>query len=102
MNQLPLGARIYLVAIYLAGAGCLFAALRLLAYLPQPNGSVWELAVFVALAVWAGGKKVALPYYPGARDANSRGFMSLGFAMIFATLLRFGPAGALIAGFAST
>lgn len=57
-----------------------------------------ELATFVVAAVFAGGKKITLVKPRDSQDSVS---MSLGFAVTFATMLRFGLIGALAAGVTS-
>ena len=93
MRTLPPGAQLYLLAIY-------FAALLTAgwaAVTPPADASArgWEVVLFVVLAVVAYGKKIVLKGGAGDKDAGS---LSLGFALTFASLLRFGPQGALVVG----
>ena len=93
MRTLPAKAQLYLLAVYLLAlltAG--WAAVT-----PPPDGGArgWEVILFLALAVLAYGKKIVLMRHTGDKDAGS---MSLGFALTFAALLRFGPQGALVVG----
>ena len=88
MRSLPRKAQLYLVAIYLLGiAAALRAAGDLLAL---PKAGLKELAVFAFLAALAGGKKIVMMRHKTQEDAGS---MSLGFAITFAAMLRFGPGG---------
>ena len=93
MRTLPANAQLYLIATYLAalltaGWAALTPALPV-----QVTG--WEAGLFLALAVLAYGKKIRLLRHSGDKDAGS---LSLGYALTFAALLRFGPAGAFIVG----
>src|SRR5690242_11453214 len=98
MSDLPVRAKVFLVSVYTAGIVSVIGAALAMPALDW-RMSWWELLVFVFLAVAAGSRKVHLMYLG---PDNESGSMSLGFAMIFATMLRFGPPGALIAGLAST
>lgn len=60
--------------------------------LPSSSASNVELGAFLLLAALSGGKKVSLSRHRGDSEAVS---MSLGFAITFAAMLRFGPVGAL-------
>ena len=51
--------------------------------------------LFLALAVLAYGKKIRLMRHTGDQDGGS---LSLGYAITFAALLRFGPSGAFVVG----
>lgn len=94
MRNLPLKARIYLLAVYLCGMEAAICAFVFKS--PPANAAWWELPLFAALALLAGGKKVQLMRHKGSEDVGS---MSLGFAITFMALLRLGPgAGMLIAG----
>ncbi len=90
MRELPRKARIYIALVYLLGA--LALAVGCMAVLPRSDAAFREVAAFGVLAVLAGGKKVAL--FRRAKDSEG-GSMSLGFAIIFASLLRFGPEAAV-------
>jgi putative nucleotidyltransferase with HDIG domain len=63
------------------------------------RGPFWELAALALLAIISGSKKVTLLRF---RNHEESGCMSLGFLVIFATLLRFGPPGAIVVGSLST
>ena len=93
MRSLPRKAQLYLLGIYIVGiAAALRAAVDIVAL---PKTGRWELAVFVGLALLAGGKKIVLMRHKTQEDTGS---MSLGFAITFAAMLHFGPgAGALVA-----
>jgi len=93
MRTLPTGAQLYLIATYLAA---LLTAGWAAVTPPSAVGARgWEVILFLALAVLAYGKKIVLMRHTGDKDAGS---MSLGFALTFAALLRFGPQGALVVG----
>ncbi len=101
MKDLPKSARIYLLCVYAAA----FAALiRVFAYpgILDWRASWLEVAAFAVVAVIGGHFKV--PIMPGTVRLKDKddGTMSLGFAIIFAALLRLGPEGAVITGIATT
>lgn len=95
MSAMSQGAKIYLWAICLLGLGAVL--LSQLIPFPQAQTSYYELLVFIALAVIAGGKKVSLNRQRKEEEAGS---MSLGFALTFATLLHFGPGEAVLVALA--
>ena len=97
MQALPRNARLFVGFICVLGLLAALAALRLPA--PAEAGRAWELGLFLALSVLAGGTKVRLTPRGAAEDIGS---LSLSFALIFATLLRFGPGAAMLAGGLST
>jgi len=93
MRNLPRSAQLYLVAVYLLGFAAALRACMDVAL--QPKTQLWELFVFIALAVLAGGQKITLMRHKTDQDVGS---MSLGFAISFAAMQHFGPgAGALVA-----
>ncbi|HZT41481.1 MAG TPA: hypothetical protein VFA07_04805, partial [Chthonomonadaceae bacterium] len=91
MRTLPRKAKLYILAVYLTG----IAAVACARVFPPPawQSTFWELALFIILAVMAGGKKVRLMRHRSQADVGS---MSLGFAIIFASIIRFGPAAGLL------
>jgi diguanylate cyclase (GGDEF)-like protein/putative nucleotidyltransferase with HDIG domain len=93
MRTLPANAQLYLVAIYFAAL--LMAGWAFVTPVPEVSAHGWEALLFLALAVYAYGKKIVLVRHMGDKDAGS---MSLGFALTFAALLRLGPQGALVIG----
>lgn len=97
MQALPRNAK-FLVG-FISFLGCLAALAA--PHLPAPAeaGRGWELAMFFALSILAGRTKVRLMPRGAAKDIGS---LSLSFALIFATLLRFGPGPAMLAGGLST
>ena len=97
MQTLPRNARLFVGLICLLGLLSVLDALFLPA--PPEAGPDWELVLFLALSVLAGGTKVRL--MPRG-SADNIGSLSLSFALISATLLRFGPAPAMLAGGLST
>ncbi len=92
MRELPPIARIYLVMVCLAGL--LSCASVVVLPWPKSHAPLWEVGLFVLLAGMAGGKKIRLMRTKADRDVGS---MSLGFALAFAAMLRFGPMGGLLA-----
>ena len=93
MRSLPRKAQLYLCAIYLLGFAAFVRACSDVA--SQPRAQWWELLVFATLAILAGGKKITLMRHKSQEDVGS---MTLGFAITFAAMQRFGPgAGALVA-----
>ncbi len=96
MRNLPVAARVYLLAVILMGAVALVASQ--VAPLPMAKAELWEPLLFIVLAVLAGGKKVALSKHLLNEEVGS---MSLGFAITFTALLRFGPQMAVLLGAAT-
>jgi diguanylate cyclase (GGDEF)-like protein/putative nucleotidyltransferase with HDIG domain len=96
LSRLPLSAKAYLVFVCVLG----FVAILLSQELAFPPSAAkpWELFIFIVLAVMAGGKKVTLSKKLINEEAGS---MSLGFAITFAALLKFGPGPAVFIGAAS-
>jgi serine phosphatase RsbU (regulator of sigma subunit) len=93
---LPAPAQRFIAAVWLLG----ISALACGGLLPVPGAANgWELGAFILLGMLAGGIKVRLMRRSAPDEVAS---MSLGFALIFATLLRFGPAAAMIVGGVST
>jgi diguanylate cyclase (GGDEF)-like protein/putative nucleotidyltransferase with HDIG domain len=93
MRSLPRNAQLYLSAIYLLGSAALVSACFDVA--SQPKAKLWELIVFIVLAMLAGGQKIKMMRHKTQEDVGS---MSLGFAISFAAMQHFGPgAGALVA-----
>ena len=70
MRALPLNAQVYLALIYLAGLIAVAGA----CVVPMPHSSAqpWELGLFLALALRAGGKKIDLGYHKRADDSPCR------------------------------
>src|SRR5437870_1578078 len=93
MRSLPRPAQLYLVMVWLFG---LLVAVLAFRY-RGPNGDkhLWELPIFLLLAVLAGSKKVQLIR---GKAYDEVGSMSLGFAITFATVLRFGPGWGVMVG----
>ena len=100
MQALPRNAKTFLGFITLLGLLSVIDALYspLPAYEAGPDWK-WELGLFLALSVLAGGTKVRL--MPRSSPAHI-GSLSLSFALIFATLLQFGPGWAMLAAGLST
>lgn len=91
MRSLPRKGQIYLICVYLCGIAVAIAAGFLL--VPDVKAPLLELGMYVALGAVAGSKKIRLMRHTSDEDAGS---MSLGFIISFASMLRFGPNGALI------
>ena len=91
MKALPLKARLFIVVTTLTGAFFLvFSQSQALAGTRPPN---WEVLIFLALSVVAGGTKINL----SSRLKNAEaGSMSLGFAVALAALLKCGLAAGVI------
>jgi diguanylate cyclase (GGDEF)-like protein/putative nucleotidyltransferase with HDIG domain len=89
MNALPFKARVYIVAIVLTGFG-LFAYSQIF---ERSNVAGWEVLVFLVLSLVAGGTKIMLS---PRHQKDEGGTMSLGFAIALATLLKCGPAAAVV------
>jgi diguanylate cyclase (GGDEF)-like protein/putative nucleotidyltransferase with HDIG domain len=100
-GDLPVTAWVFLVFIYFLGLCSVIAVFTVIPWQPD-SGSPLELAVFIVLSATAGHLKIDLLPVRKNGGNNSAGAMSLGFSLIFATLLRFGPQGAVLAGLAST
>ncbi len=90
MRALPRAAQIYLASVCLMGL--LAVAAASLAAPPPVHARSWELVLFLALAILAGGRKVVLSTHKGSGHLE----VSLGFAITFAAMLRLGPAGGLL------
>src|SRR5438105_10829357 len=97
MRKLPRKAQVFLTAVVASGALCAVAT-RFVEE-PRVSASACELAVLIVLATFAGSRKVTLVHSPRREDEGS---MSLGFAITFAALLRFGPDAGLVVGAVST
>ena len=90
MRTLPRTAQVYLVVVYLAGLAAVAGALTFPSL--ATSGSVWELCLFLILAVLVGGKKINL-FRSKRRERTCS--VSLGFAITFAAMLQFGPSAAV-------
>ena len=97
MQRLPQNARAFVVLVYALGLIAVLTA----PWLPKSGGqgTFWELALFLALGILAGGTKLRLMPRRTAADIGS---LTLSFALIFATLLRLGPVAAMLVGGFST
>jgi len=90
---MPIKARIYWAIMLVAGVAAV-AVLQMFPFASRP-ASPWDLAAFSLVALLVGGTRISLNRL---RSGDSVGSMSLGFAITFAALLRFGTAtGTLIA-----
>src|SRR5437870_2975281 len=97
MRSLPLRARIFLYSVFTLGLAAGIAAWFWRT--PRGDGSSIEFALALVLAALAGGKKVRLMRSKGADE--DVGSMSLGFAITFAAMLRFGPSAGVVVGITS-
>jgi serine phosphatase RsbU (regulator of sigma subunit) len=95
VSDLPRGAQIFVATVWVLGVVAA-AMTRLSSGL---GADAWELGLFVLLGALAGRTKVRLI---SRRVAEDKGLLSLGFALIFAALLRLGPAAAMLVGAVST
>jgi len=84
---MPLKARIYWVTMLVAGIVAV-VIVQTLPFARRP-ASIWDLFSFVLVALLVGGTRISLNRL---RSGDSVGSMSMGFAITFAALLRFGPA----------
>lgn len=92
VKALPWAARIYVAAIVVLGGICLWLSQT---WRFEGFGApLWQVALFVGLALVAGGKKVSLSR---RRENQESGSISLGFAVTLASLLMCGPGVATIA-----
>ncbi len=96
MSRLPRAAVAYLVAVCFCGLAAIVLS-QTLNFPPSPAGP-WEMLAFITLGLLAGSKKVRLSRRVENEEAGS---MSLGFAITFAALLRFGPGPAVLTACAS-
>ena len=95
MQDLPQKALRFLILIYLLGLLALLSRFPAVLARDFVTGAhLWELALFVALAGLAGGKKVYLLRNQAYRAAGN---MSLLFPIVFATMLRLGPGAGMLA-----
>src|SRR5258708_131456 len=86
MQTLPRKAQRFLLAVHVLAAIAIVSALTLT--LPRPITDYWELIGYAALALLAGGRKVRVT---DSDKEEGKGSLSLGFAIIFAAILRGGP-----------
>lgn len=86
MSKMPPLARWYWALVCVLGLAAVVLAFVL--DLPRNDSSKWEVASFIALALLVGGKKITLDRRRKDDEAIS---MSLGFAVTFASVIRFGP-----------
>lgn len=93
MNELPLKARIYLWAIFVATTAVTVSA----ACDPCPitSAQMWAMPIFIVLAVLAGSKKIALSRVDKSSGSMS---MSLGFTVTYAAMLFCGPLAGMLTG----
>jgi diguanylate cyclase (GGDEF)-like protein/putative nucleotidyltransferase with HDIG domain len=110
MKELPSPARWLLHIVYALGAVSLlvtygagfpgvFSGIQIGENLRSPLLDGAEFILFLLLGILSGGKKVVLLRLKYKEDVGS---MSLGFAVIFAALIRFGAPVALLVGLSST
>ncbi len=107
MKNLPAKARAFVIFTYcLGGAAALALAflagpLRLLhlTHRMTPVQFSFEVALFAVFSILASGHKI---HVVRRKDNDDAGSISLGFAIIFTALLRFGPVGAVGVGLIST
>src|SRR5438874_12023504 len=97
MFKLPKRAQLYVTLIYLLGIGVTVNAY--LYHGPGTSAKAWELMAYVVLAAMAGTRKVRLIRSKTESDVGS---MSVGSAITFAALFRFGPTAGFMIGCLST
>lgn len=102
MSSLPPLAKFFFAAICLSGLACALAVALCLDSAFKTGSVGPDLIVFIVLALLAGRAKVPLIPRKHSQGEEDTGSMSLGFALVFASMLRFGPAGAMLVGAAST
>ncbi len=90
VDKLPRNARVFVWIIW--GLGIVSVALAGLVPQRIAPAKAWELGLLILLGILAGGTKIRLT---PRNAAESMGLLSPGFALIFAALLRLGPAAAL-------
>ena len=95
MRKLPPAARAYIICVYTAGVLSSLWVVAALKYQGLNGRPAWELIAFAVLAILCGGKKIPIFSKTGDEDAGS---MSLGFVLTFTSMLRFGPAPAMLIG----
>ncbi|MBB6051205.1 diguanylate cyclase [Armatimonas rosea] len=99
MKTLPLSAQIFLKLVYGIGGALVLLAVWQLAHYRSAEGRSWtHLVLFLMLAAIVGPKKIKLT---GKNIGDDVGSMSLGFTVIYATMLHFGPAAAVFAACAN-
>ncbi|GAB4456226.1 MAG: hypothetical protein OHK0029_13820 [Armatimonadaceae bacterium] len=98
MAELPGRAKALLYLAYLLGAAGLVYVLGYERPGYTPMESI-EIFLFLVLGILAGGKKVVLLRIKGKEEVGS---MSLGFAIIFAAMIRFDSSVAVLVGVVST
>ena len=91
MSKLPQSAKIYLILVYLLGAGG--AALAVITPVPKADAQWWELGAYLLLAAGASSRKIRLIRHRSAEDNVS---LSLGYVLTCTALMRFGPAAAVL------
>lgn len=98
MNGLPFKAKLFIFGVYTAGIAAILITYFVLPLTPA-RGELWELLLLTVAGAVGGRIKVELMRVKGDAEPGS---MSLGFAIVFASLLRFGPQGALVVSIVST
>ncbi|WP_309709280.1 diguanylate cyclase [Armatimonas sp.] len=98
MNTLPTIAQNYLKLIYTLGGVLIVLALWQLCHITNSEFNWGHLTIFVVLAGMVGPKKIRLTR---SRTTDDVGSMSLGFTIIYATMLHFGPPAAVLAACAN-
>ena len=91
MGKLPKAAKLYLILVYLLGAGG--AALAVVTPVPKADAQWWELGAYLLLAALTSSRKIRLMRHHSAEDNVS---ISLGYVLTCTALLRFGPAAAVL------
>jgi diguanylate cyclase (GGDEF)-like protein/putative nucleotidyltransferase with HDIG domain len=99
MNTLPKSAQAYLKTTYSIGGLLVLLAFWQLCHYNESEQRTWaHLVLFLILAAVVGPKKIKLT---GKTVGDDVGSMSLGFTVIYATMLHFGPAASVLAACAN-
>src|SRR5258708_6827468 len=93
MRALPNQAKAYIFIVYIVAMAAAMSSQLMRS--PVTHAPYWERYLFMCLALLAGSRKVTLMRHKAVEDAGS---MSLGFAITFAALVRFGPPMGVIVG----
>src|SRR5579862_4778390 len=91
MRSLPRKAQWYIASVWIAAVAVVVCAREI--PFPSANLTPRELTLFLVLAAFVGHRKIRLMRSQRNEDV---GTMSLGFAITFLAMLRFGPAGGLL------
>jgi diguanylate cyclase (GGDEF)-like protein/putative nucleotidyltransferase with HDIG domain len=94
---MPLKAKAFLISVVVLGVACVMVGLCFA--WPHAHTVWYEPVLFILLSILVGGKKIRLTR---RKENDEASMMSLGFALIFASMLRFGLTWALFVGMATS